>query len=140
LLIADRSSSWDWVGQILSALCIVHCVALPLVLGLLPAAMAEVLHGEAVHRGLLVFVVCTAGAAFWPGFRLHRRVSVLALAGVGLGLLGTGAFLFPEGRGGLFAAAETGLTLGGGVLLAFAHLRNRVLCRSCCEPLGRTAP
>lgn len=129
LTAARASSSWDWMGQLLSALCLAHCVALPLLTGLLPAATAEVLEGEAVHQGLIVFVVVTAAAAFVPGFRVHRRVSVLALAGVALALLGTAAFLLPEGTS---EAAETGLTLGGGALMALAHWRNRTLCRDCC--------
>jgi peptidoglycan/LPS O-acetylase OafA/YrhL len=137
MLSAQRSSSfWDWAGQGLSALCIAHCIALPLVLGLLPAAAAEFLEGEAIHRGLLAFVVGTAAAAFWPGFRQHRRLSVPALAAVALGLLGSAAFLLPDGGSEGLEAVETGLTLGGGVLLAAAHRRNRTLCRSCCEPQG----
>ncbi|WP_373564371.1 MerC family mercury resistance protein, partial [Myxococcus sp. CA039A] len=34
------------MGQLLSALCVVHCVVLPAVLGLLPAAAARWLGGE----------------------------------------------------------------------------------------------
>ena len=49
--------------------------------------------------------------------------------GLGLVLLGGAAFLLPEG---LNESLETGLTLGGGVLLAVAHARNRTLCRECC--------
>lgn len=138
MLIAWRpSTSWDWVGQGLSTLCIAHCVGLPLVLGFLPAATAEFLEGEAVHRGLIAFVVGTAAIAFWPGFRVHRRVSVVALAVLGVFLLGSAAFLLPEEGGEGLEALETGLTLGGGVLMAVAHWRNRTLCRSCCEPRER---
>ncbi|WP_224245179.1 MerC domain-containing protein [Hyalangium gracile] len=134
--------AWDWdrAGQALSALCIVHCVALPLVLGFLPSAAAELLEGEAVHRGLLAFVAATALAAFVPGVRRHRRGSVLVLAAVALGLLASAGFLLPEDGSGLTEVLETGLTLGGGVLLASAHWRNRTLCRACCEPAARPAP
>jgi hypothetical protein len=121
-------SRWDAVGQLLSALCIAHCVALPVVLGLLPVAAAEFLEGEAVHHGLIGFVVVSAVAAFVPGYRLHQRTPVLGFAAAALGMLCAAAFLVPEGA----EALETGLTLAGGVLMAVAHARNRTLCRECC--------
>lgn len=131
---ARPTSSWDSLGQVLSALCIAHCVALPLALGFLPTVAAEFLEGEAVHQGLIVFVVVTAVGAFLPGFRLHRRGAVLGLATVALALLVAAAFLLPEEGGELLEVAETGLTLGGGLLMAVAHWRNRTLRRTCCEP------
>jgi hypothetical protein len=76
MLSAQRSSSfWDWVGQGLSVLCIAHCMALPLVLSLVPAAAAEILEGESVHGVLLALIVGTAAGAFWLGFRQHQRLS-----------------------------------------------------------------
>ncbi|MCP3062391.1 MerC domain-containing protein [Myxococcus sp. K38C18041901] len=128
---AAAPSRWDGVGQLLSALCVVHCLVLPAVLGLLPAALAGWLGGEGAHRGLLALALLGALAAFLPGWRLHRRAWVPVLAVGGLGLLGAGAFLVPEGAG---EAWEVGLTLGGGALLAVAHGRNRTLCRECCPP------
>ncbi len=127
MLSVARRSSWDGVGQLLSTLCIAHCVLLPLVLGFLPAA--EMLAGEAVHQGLLVCVALTAAVSFVPGWRLHRHAGVPVLAGAGLLLLLVAAFLLPEGES---AALETGLTLGGSALMALAHARNRAMCRDCC--------
>jgi peptidoglycan/LPS O-acetylase OafA/YrhL len=115
------ASRWDSVGQLLSALCVAHCVGLPVVLGFLPAALAEVLEGEAVHQGLIAFVGLSALAAFVPGYRRHRRAAVVGLAVAALALLVAAAFLVPEEA----EALETGLTLGGGVLMAIAHARNR---------------
>jgi hypothetical protein len=121
--------SWDGLGQLLSALCIAHCVLLPLVLGVLPTLAVEMLEGEAVHQGLVSFAALSAAAAFLPGWRLHRRADVPGLAVTGLVLLLIAAFFLPEGSSEVL---ETGLTLGGGVLLAVAHARNRSLCRECC--------
>jgi hypothetical protein len=132
-MVPRHSASWDWMGQLLSGLCIAHCLALPLVLSFLPAVAAELLEGEAVHRALILGVTGTAAVAFLPGLRLHRRASVLGLAAVALGLLASAAFLLPEGGGEGIEAAEVGLTLGGGALMAAAHWWNRTLCRSCCE-------
>jgi len=119
------------VGQLLSALCVVHCVVLPAVLGLLPAAAARWLGGEETHQGLLALALMGALAAFIPGWRVHRRVGVPVLAVSGLMMLAAGAFLVPEGVG---EGWEVGLTLGGGLLMAVAHGRNRALCRECCPP------
>lgn len=124
-------SRWDGVGQLLSALCVVHCVVLPAVLGLLPAAAARWLSGEETHQGLLALALMGALAAFIPGWRAHRRVAVPVLAVSGLTMLAAGAFLVPEGVG---EGWEVGLTLGGGLLMAVAHGRNRALCRECCPP------
>ncbi|HEX8697193.1 MAG TPA: MerC domain-containing protein [Myxococcaceae bacterium] len=136
---ARPAVTWDGLGQVLSALCIGHCVGLPLVLALLPAAVAEILEGEAVHQGLIAFVVFTALLAFLPGYRVHQRGSVVGLAVVALTLLVSAAFLLPEEGGRLVEATEMGLTLGGGVLMAIAHWRNRALCRACCEPRRQSA-
>ncbi|AGC44717.1 hypothetical protein MYSTI_03405 [Myxococcus stipitatus DSM 14675] len=124
------SSRWDGWGQVLSALCVVHCVALPAVFGLLPAAAAGWLSGEGTHQGLLVLALAGALAAFIPGWRLHRRAAVPMLGIAGLSLLAAGAFLVPEGAS---EGWEMGLTLAGGAVMAVAHGRNRALCRDCCE-------
>lgn len=122
-------SRWDGVGQLLSALCIVHCILLPVVLGLLPVAVAGVLAHESVHRWLLALVATSALASFVPGWRRHRRTSAAGLAVLGGALLVGGAFLVPEDATGPW---ETGLTLAGGLVMAAAHGRNRSLCRDCC--------
>ncbi len=127
---SETHSRWDGVGQLLSALCIVHCVGLPLMLGFLPVAVAGVLGDESVHCWLLVLVTVSALAAFVPGWRQHRRASAAGLAVVGVGLLASAAFLVPADAG----PWELGLTLAGGGVMVVAHGRNRSLCRDCCPP------
>lgn len=116
----------DVVGQVLSAVCAVHCVATPLVLALLPAA-GSVLGGA--HPVLFVLVVGVAGWAFVPGYRCHRQLQVPLLAGAGTLLLGTAAFVFHD------TALDTALSLTGAALMMAAHWRNRVLLKAerCCD-------
>jgi hypothetical protein len=102
----------------LSALCLIHCLALPALALLLPVlgfwAQAEWVHVAfvliAAPVAVLSFVDLSAG-------RPHSWT--LAMAGVlGLGLMLVGAFGFPT------AADERVLTVLGGGLLAGAHIAN----------------
>lgn len=112
----------DVVGQVLSAVCAVHCVATPVVLSLLPAA-GSVLGGA--HPVLFLFVVVVAAWAFVRGYRCHRRLEVPALALTGVLLLGFAAFLL---HGELVADSAVSL-VGAGFMMA-AHARNRTLLRA----------
>jgi hypothetical protein len=116
----------DAVGQALSAVCAVHCVATPLIVALAPAAGA-VLGGA--HPVLFVGVVLVGGWAFVPGYRCHRRLQVPALALTGMALLGLAAFVFHT------TAWDTALSLVGAGFMMAAHWRNRVLLKAerCCD-------
>ncbi|MFZ5444542.1 MAG: MerC domain-containing protein [Myxococcota bacterium] len=111
----------DTVGQVLSAVCAVHCVSMPLFVTLAPAA-ASVLGGA--HPVLLVLVIGVALWAFVPGYRCHRSRSVLLLAFVGVTFLGIAAFAFEDSL-----AAETALSLIGASVMMAAHWLNRKLLR-----------
>jgi MerC mercury resistance protein len=113
----------DAVGQVLSAVCAVHCVSTPLVLAALPAAGSMV---GGVHPLLFVLVLGVAAWAFLPGYRCHRQRVVPALAAAGLTLLGVAAFAF---HGAVLA--DTGLSLVGASLMMAAHWKNRVALRAC---------
>jgi hypothetical protein len=113
----------DTLGQVLSAVCAVHCVSTPVILALLPSAGAVV---GGAHPVLFALVLGVALWAFLPGYRCHHRLAVPALAALGLGLLGVAAFLFHE-RPWL----DTGLSLLGASLMMTAHWKNRVALRTC---------
>jgi hypothetical protein len=57
-----------------SMLCLAHCLALPLLLYLLPAAAGLVLGATWFHAMAVALVVPTALAMFWLGFRQHARL------------------------------------------------------------------
>ena len=104
-------------------ICLVHCIATPLVLMLAPA-MAGVLGGW--HPVLLTGVVATAAWAFVPGYRYHHSKAVLGLAIGGVALLATGVTVFHDSF-----AAETAMTVTGAGLMLAAHWKNRQLSKSC---------
>lgn len=111
----------DTLGQVLSAVCAVHCVTTPFLLGLIPAA-GSVLGGA--HPVLLVLVIGVALWAFIPAYRCHRAKHVLVLAVVGIGFLAVGALVFHDSL-----VVDTGLSLVGATLMMAAHWRNRVMLR-----------
>lgn len=111
----------DTLGQVLSAVCAVHCVTTPFLLGLLPAA-GSVLGGA--HPVLLVLVVGVALWAFVPAYRCHRAKHVIGLAVAGVAFLGVAALAFHDDL-----VLDTALSLVGATLMMGAHWRNRVMLR-----------
>lgn len=109
------------MGQILSAVCAVHCVTTPLVIALAPAA-ASVLGGA--HPVLLALVIGVALWSFVPGYRCHHSRFVLSLALTGITLLAVAAFVL---HGNL--VAETAVSLVGASVMMTAHWQNRKLLR-----------
>ena len=117
------STAGDRLGQVLSVVCMVHCLATPLVLMLAPA-LAGFLGGW--HPVLLAAVVAIAAWAFIPGYRFHRNKPVLLLALGGVALLASGVTFFHHSF-----VAETALTVSGAALMLWAHWRNRKLAQTC---------
>ena len=111
----------DTVGQILSAVCAVHCVTMPLFMTVAPAA-ASVLGGA--HPVLLLLVIGVAVWSFVPGYRCHQSRLVAGLAFAGIGLLAIAAFLL---HGNL--VLETAVSLVGATVMMTAHWQNRKLMR-----------
>lgn len=102
----------------LSGLCMVHCLALPVLAVALPLLGAWA-NAEWVH---VVFVSLAAPIALtalieWPGLRPHSW-RLVGLAAAGLGLMLAGAIEIPV------AAWERPLTVAGGLPLASAHVAN----------------
>lgn len=111
----------DTVGQILSAVCAVHCVTTPLFLALAPAA-ASVFGGA--HPVLLVLVIGVALWSFVPGYRCHHSKQVVGLALFGITALAVAALVL---HGSL--VQETALSLVGAASMMVAHWQNRKLLR-----------
>jgi hypothetical protein len=109
------------VGQVLSAVCAVHCVTTPIFMTVAPAA-ASVFGGA--HPVLLVLVIGVGLWAFVPGYRCHHSKKVVGLAALGVSLLGLAAFVL---SGNLIA--ETAVSILGASVMMYAHWLNRKLLR-----------
>lgn len=120
------SSYTDHVSIGLSALCVLHCLATPLLLVLLPSLSALHLDSEAFHSGLLLGVIPISLFSLMMGCKRHKFYRVLLLGGCGL--LFMVAALFMEGfqNGELL---EKILTIVGAGILALGHYLNFRLCQ-----------
>lgn len=116
----------------LSALCTLHCLALPFILVVFPNIAALQLDNEAFHLWMIIAVVPISAYALTMGCRRHRQKHVVALGILGLALL-VGAIVVGHSLYG--EIAEKALTLAGAALIALGHFRNYRLCqqRKACE-------
>jgi MerC mercury resistance protein len=116
----------DAAGIFASALCLLHCLAMPLVLAALPA-MGWAGHDHA-HEVLIGVALAAALLSLGPGYLAHRRRAVPLLGGAGLACLAAALFVVGPRYG---HGAEALASIAGALLLLAAHLRNRVCCRHC---------
>lgn len=118
---AAHASAMDWLDRTAigaSFLCLIHCAGIPLLLAALPALSRIIALPESFHLWMLAFAIPTSTIALLAARRAHGANRPLLLGGFGLALMVTAAAVFPE------AAAETPLTMAGGLFLAAAHVLN----------------
>lgn len=116
----------DKVSIGLSLLCAAHCLALPLILILLPSLTALQLEDETFHVWMLVAVFPTSIYALTVGCKRHKRYRLLALGVAGLTLLILAVLLGHEITG---EYGEKALTVLGASLIAAGHFANFRLCQ-----------
>ena len=111
----SKSSYLDATAVTLSGLCVVHCLALPVLAAFLPV-LGQFAEAEWIHKVLvLIAVPLSLGAALQakPG---KGRNMFLLLAGAGLLLMISAAFVHA------LHDFETPVTVAGALLLASAHI------------------
>ena len=99
----------------LSTLCVLHCVALPVLVALMPV-VAQAADNELVHRLLVVAAVPVSLRVIWKTRPLSGNKLFVCAALVGLGLLLLAAFIEAV------EAYEEPVTIVGGALLGSAHI------------------
>ncbi|MDB5390268.1 MAG: hypothetical protein JWM11_5914 [Planctomycetaceae bacterium] len=149
--LSRQVSGWlrpcDVIGATLSFLCVIHCMAMPLVIVYLPVLGLEWLARNGFHRWVAVVAILFGAMSFTPGYIQHRRTIIPFLGTVGLFLLGFSALAVPdhcctatsgENLATCLATTtfqtgfESSLTPLGGILLVISHALN---CRwaACCR-------
>ena len=121
----SKSTQWlDGAAVGLSALCLIHCLALPLVVAGLPF-LAQFADGH-LHPQMLVLEQPLSIVALGNGFRHHRNSRIVAAGAVGMLMLAIGATVAHENWG---LAADRAFTIAGSLILAAAHFYNSVQTR-----------
>ncbi len=117
---AREKSDWlDGAAVLLSGLCLLHCLALPLIVAGLPL-LAQ--FGEShLHLPMLAIVVPLSVVALGLGFRRYRNTNILWAGFAGLLILFVGATVVHENLGEM---ADRVITVIGSVVLAVAHYLN----------------
>lgn len=110
----------DRVAIALSGLCVVHCLAAPMLLALMSAA-GGMLDDPVIHEVGLALAIAFGAVALGRGALAHRRLAPLVIGAAGAGLMAV-ALAMPHG------ASETAWTVAGVALLATAHVMNRRCC------------
>jgi len=123
-----KPTSWlDGAAVALSALCLIHCLALPIIVAGLPF-LAQFAEGH-LHLQMLVIVLPLSVVALALGFRRHRSARIIAAGAVGMLALVIGATVAHSHLG---LAADRAFTIVGALVLAAAHYFNSVCSRRAC--------
>jgi hypothetical protein len=122
------SRHFDQVAIALSAVCLVHCLAVPVLVAVLPIAAISFGDGQHFHGLMLWLVVPTSVLGFGLGYRLHRRGDIVAAGAGGVAILATAAVY---GHAAWPVAAEASVSVAGSLLLGSAHWLNFRLVRRC---------
>ncbi len=132
----------DVLGVLLSGICVLHCLALPIFATLaVPWLTYNGLWHTWVHIGLATLVIPLGGVALWRGYLHHRNKIVLRLGLLGFALILLVLFIelivnSDRGDSGhnhwqWSSTWMTLLSIGAGSLLIVAHVLNLRLCRKC---------
>jgi hypothetical protein len=107
-----------------TAACLVHCIALPVLIAALPALASLFPIPETFHVVALALAVPATGGALLAGYRRHRLAGPVLCGAVGLALLALGVFRWGE------TPLEAPVTICGSIFIAGAHLANWRLRRA----------
>ncbi|HIG39583.1 MAG: MerC domain-containing protein [bacterium] len=117
----------DALAIVLSGTCMVHCLALPLLVTLFPIIQGSLLAEQYFHLIMLVLILPTSLVALTIGCRKHKDPVTIVLGGTGLVLLSFTALFGHDAFGEL---GERVVTSFGGLILAAAHIQNYRCCRA----------
>lgn len=118
---------YDKLAIGLSALCTLHCLALPLLILILPSISATFLVDESIHLIMAFLVLPVSGFALFLGLQQHHNHSVFLLGIFGLVILFFSILLGHELLGEII---EKLLTVLASCLVCYAHFLNYKYCQS----------
>ena len=98
--------------------CLVHCLALPLLIAAIPILSTVLPIPEHFHLIALGLAIPATAGALFAGYRRHRLAAPLVAGTVGLTLLALAAIHWGE------TPLEMPVTVLGSIAIAVAHLAN----------------
>ena len=113
----------DRLGVIMSGLCLIDCLVLPVVSTLLISLQSSIGWVKELHWYLLPVIGITGGIAFHHSFKAHRAYSIVVSGVTGYLMLAFGE-VFESALG--FASINY-VSVAGSALLISAHVRNLML-------------
>lgn len=114
----DRQRLLDGLAIGASGLCLVHCIALPALMLILPALGALFVLPEDFHFWVLMAAIPTSAIALVFGYLHHRWLLPTLLASAGISLLIAAEAAFHG------TSTETAVAVFGSLLLGTAHILN----------------
>ena len=122
---------WDRIGIGVSGLCLIHCLALPLLLTFAPFVQLISDWHQPFHIGIFILAAPVAFISLRQGYRHHKKKLILLLGGLGCGLIFSNLLIDLSADTHLHTEELTLsllMNVAGGLLLASAHLLNIKLC------------
>ena len=111
----NSAARMDLYAAGLSTLCVLHCVALPVLVAVLPA-VAQAAQSELVHKLLVVAAVPVSLQVVWKARAASGNRLFVGAVFLGLALLVLAAFVEAT------SAYEEPITIAGGAVLVSAHM------------------
>ena len=105
----------DFFAIGISALCVIHCVALPLLVAIMPV-IAQAAENELAHKLIVLAAVPVSLRVIWITLPLDGNKLFVGVVLVGLTLLILAAFIEA------ISAYEQPVTIAGAALLSSAHI------------------
>jgi hypothetical protein len=129
-----KENRLDRVGVAASLVCAVHCMAMPLLAGLLPLMGLSFLAEDQTEWVLTGMSLGIGSLSLLPSYvRRHKQWRPILFFGCGASLILAVRLSAEEG-----SRLEALMMVIGAVLIVCAHVVNRQLCRSCasCHPVS----
>ena len=112
-----------------SLICAIHCIAMPILLGLSFSWLPLFLQDERFHQLMVWLIIPSSIIALFIGYRAHKDSKVLMGILSGLTIIFLTALFGHDLLGG---AGEKLMTIVGAILLSISHFRNYKLRKKTC--------
>ena len=119
---------WDKIGICASGLCLVHCLATPVILLLFPALKLGADEHSIFHEVIAAIVVTSILFVIYPHCRKHGHKDIIVLGVLGVASILTSLFLHD-----LNIITSQIFTIIGSIMLITAHIKNMKIRHGKCE-------